>query len=81
MIPAPITTILSGTAFSDNAPVDDTTVSSSIYRNNINVNILIVVLSVEAQWVLAYQHLNLSGPKSFKTPNFCGMNLMFAFPL
>ena len=32
MIPAPITTILSGTAFSDNAPVDDNTVSSSIWR-------------------------------------------------
>ena len=37
MIPAPITTILSGTAFSDNAPVDDNTVSSSIWRNNSNI--------------------------------------------
>lgn len=29
--PAPITTIFSGTFFKDKAPVDDTTVSSSIY--------------------------------------------------
>ena len=34
MIPAPMTTILSGTAFSDNAPVDDNTFSSSIWRSN-----------------------------------------------
>lgn len=30
--PAPMTTIFSGTFFKDKAPVDDTTVSSSIYN-------------------------------------------------
>ena len=36
MTPAPITTIRSGTALSESAPEEDTTVSSSIYNTEHN---------------------------------------------